>query len=354
MERLNLEGWLPIRVWQQAGEWQVDWCWFGDTPLHQPFFRDAVEDALRLPFNQVFRRQTPLSALGDWQTTSPGLAPSAFIFHASRCGSTLISQMLARLDSHIVVSEPPPLDALLRSGLPPAERRVAIEGLLSAYGQRRLGSEQRLVIKLDAWNIGELPLLRECFPDTPWLFLYRDPLEIAVSHLRRPGMHMVPGMIGASVMDDDLPFAGREDFIARRLGRLLQAGLAQCREFGGLAVNYSELPGAMAGRLADFFGLDDVQREQVFAAVGQHAKQPSEEFVGDSDDKRREASVLLRERVERWARAPYDALVAESCIDGTGAFASKPAPTVGMHSPVGAGLLAKAAVNSSQTYPPKP
>ena len=48
MERLNLEGWLPIRVWQQAGEWQVDWCWFGDTPLHQPFFRDAVEEALQI------------------------------------------------------------------------------------------------------------------------------------------------------------------------------------------------------------------------------------------------------------------------------------------------------------------
>ena len=71
------------------------------------------------------------------------------------------------------------------------------------------------------------------------------------------------------------------------------------------------IAGAMAGRLADFFGLDDVQREQVFAAVGQHAKQPSEVFVGDSDDKRSEASVLLREQVERWAREPYEALVAE-------------------------------------------
>ncbi|MFJ2686102.1 sulfotransferase family protein [Pseudomonas sp. NPDC087342] len=308
MERLNLEGWLPIRVWQQAGEWLVDWCWFGDTPLHQPFFREAVDDALRLPFNQAFRRQTPLAVLNDWQVTSPGLAPSAFIFHASRCGSTLISQMLARLDDHIVISEAPPLDALLRSDLPAAERRRAIEGLLSAYGQRRVGLEQRLVIKLDAWNIAELPLLRECFPDTPWMFLYRDPLEIAVSHLRRPGMHMVPGMIGASGLDDDQPFDGREDYIARRLGRLLELGLAQCREFGGLAVNYSELPGAMAGRLAGFFGLDDVRREQVFAAVGRHAKQPSEAFVGDTDSKRREASALLVERVECLARGPYEAL----------------------------------------------
>lgn len=308
MERLNLEGWLPIRVWQPAGEWQVDWCWFGDTPLHQPFFREAVDDALRLPFNQAFRRQTPLAALGEWQAESPGLAPSAFIFHASRCGSTLISQMLARLDNHIVISEPPPLDALLRGDLPAVERRVAIEGLLSAYGQRRCGSEQRLVIKLDAWNIAELPLLRECFPETPWMFLYRDPLEIAVSHLRRSGMHMVPGMIGASGLDDELPVESREDYIARRVGRLLSTGLAHCREFGGLVVNYSELPDAMAGRLAGFFGLEDGQREQVFAAVGRHAKQPSEVFVGDSDSKRREASALLIERVERWARTPYKAL----------------------------------------------
>lgn len=308
MERLNLEGWLPIRIWLQAGEWQVDWCWFGDTPLHQPFFREAVDEALRLPFNQAFRRQTPLAVLGDWQVESPGLAPSAFIFHASRCGSTLISQMLARLDNHIVISEPPPLDALLRSDLPAAARRVAIEGLLSAYGQRRCGSEQRLVIKLDAWNIAELPLLRECFPDTPWLFLYRDPLEIAVSHMRRPGMHMVPRMIGVSGLDDELPFDSREDYIARRLERLLSMGLAHCRELGGLAVNYCELPGAMAGRLAGFFRLDDVQREQVFAAVGRHAKQPSEVFVGDSDSKRREASALLIERVECWARGPYLAL----------------------------------------------
>jgi hypothetical protein len=308
MERLNLEGWLPIRVWQEAGQWQVDWCWFGDTRLHQPFFRDAVEDALRLPFNQAFRRTTGLSTLADWQVCSPGLTPSAFIFHASRCGSTLISQMLAQLDNHIVISEPPPLDALLRSDLPAVERRAAIKGLLSAYGQRRLGSEQRLVIKLDAWNITELPVLHECFPETPWLFVYRDPLEIAVSHLRRPGMHMVPGMIGASGLDDELPFDSREDYIARRVGRLLASGLAQCRAFGGLAVNYSELPQAMAGRLAEFFGLDELQREQVFAAVGQHAKQPSDVFVGDSDDKRREASVLLNERIQQWALEPYKAL----------------------------------------------
>jgi hypothetical protein len=46
----------------------------------------------------------------------------------------------------------------------------------------------------------------------------------------------------------------------------------------------------------------------MFAAVGQHAKQPAQVFVGDSEDKRREASALLRERVLRWAQEPYEAL----------------------------------------------
>jgi len=308
MENLNLDGWLPIRVWREARQWRVDWCWFGDRRLWQPFFGDAVEDALRLPFNQVFRRQTPLDALCQWQQQRPGLAPGAFIFHASRCGSTLISQMLAQLDDHVVISEPPPLDTLLRSDMAQAERCAALKGLLSAYGQRRRNTEQRLVIKLDAWNIGELPSLRACFPDTPWLFVYRDPVEIAVSHLRRPGVHMVPGMIGASVLDDGRPFAGQEDFIPRRLGRLLQAGLEHCEASGGVAVNYTELPGAMAGRLADFFQLDDAQLKHAFAAVGQHAKQPAQGFASDSEDKRREASQLLRERVMDWAQGPYEAL----------------------------------------------
>jgi len=308
MASLNLHGWLPIRIWKATGQWQVDWCWFDDSPLRQPFFREAVEQALQLPFNQAFRRQTPLSTLADWQAVSPGLAPSAFILHASRCGSTLISQMLARLDDHIVISEPPPLDSLLRSDLTDVERRAAIAGLLSAYGQRRRGMEQRLVIKLDAWNIGEWPSLRACFPDTPWLFVYRDPLEIAVSHLRRPGMHMVPGMLGECVLDDGLPFVGREDFIARRLGRLLEAGRLHCAASGGLAVNYSELPEAMAGRLASFFRLNATQSEQALAGSAPHAKQPSQMFVADGDSKRREASTLLRAQVERCARAPYEAL----------------------------------------------
>lgn len=307
MDSLNLQGWLPIGIRRSDPGWRVDWCWFGDQPLHQPFFRDAVDQALRLPFNQALRRETPLAALDEWRARCPGLAPSALVFHASRCGSTLISQMLAQLDSHIVVSEPPPLDTLLRAELPPEIRLRAIQGLLSAYGQVRCPGQSRLVIKLDAWNIGELALLRQCFPATPWLFVYRDPLEIAVSHLRRPGMHMVPGMIGPSVLDAG-GCTDRESFIARRLGRLLQRGLDGAREFNGLLVNYQELPAAMGGWLGDFFALTTAQRRAAFACTQRHAKQPDQAFQDDVADKRQAATPALVEQVQRWARGPYERL----------------------------------------------
>lgn len=311
----DMHGWLPIRAWLRDGEWRVDWCWFGEQRLTQPFYRDEVDLALRLPFNQAFRRDTPLATLLDWQAISPGLTPGAFIFHASRCGSTLLAQMLARLDSHIVLSEPPPLDQLLRahyaSPLGGAAQHAAIGAMLSALGQSRDSRASRLVVKLDAWNIHELPLLRRCFPDTPWLFLYRDPLEIAASHVLQPGMHMVPGLICDSPLNlaDEMP-TPREDFIARRLGRLLQTAAELHRQHGGLLLNYNELPMALGGRLRAMFGLDAGQVAMALEGSGQNAKRPEQAFAADTQGKRDGAAAPLREAVNRWAEAPYRELEA--------------------------------------------
>ena len=58
-----------------------------------------------------------MSALEELNERSAGLAPSLFLFHVSRCGSTLISQMLAALPQNVVISEAGPMDAILRSHL---------------------------------------------------------------------------------------------------------------------------------------------------------------------------------------------------------------------------------------------
>ena len=314
---VDWHGWLPIRAWRSQGEWTIDWCRFGNQPLCEPFFSDSVAVALRRLFNLAFRRRSGMDALSGWQARSPGIAPTAFVFHASRCGSTLLAQVLAGFASHVVLSEPPPLDALLRahySDPSAVERQSAwIGALLSAWGQRRRGTERALVVKLDAWNIFELPLLRRCFPDTPWIFLYRDPLEIAVSHLDEPGRHMVPGLIGASPLALEVEpgtTCSRAEFVARTTGRLLATGLEQCVRHGGLAVNYDELPEAIGTRLANVLGLDAADAAPALTGLHRHSKRPRETFEPDRTRKHEAVEDALRKQVERWAMQPYLALEA--------------------------------------------
>ncbi|KAF0812483.1 hypothetical protein IGB42_03152 [Andreprevotia sp. IGB-42] len=314
---LNYHDWLPIRAWPDGDDWRIDWARFGSHALEEPFFRDSTDQVLKRPFNLAFRRDTPADELLDWQQRSPGMAPTAFVFHASRCGSTLIARMLSRLPSHTVLSEPAALDALLRAhyNTPQCAARQPdwLRGLLSSYGQRRRGSEHALVVKLDAWNIFELPLLQQCFPATPWIFLYRDPLEIVVSQLRQPGTHTVPGLLGASplTLPPDAALAlSRAQFVARSIGLILAEGARHCRQYGGLALNYDELPGAVTGRLAGLFGLADTDLPTVLAGASHSAKQPGQRFESDRDAKQREATDEVRAAVAAWASQPYVALEA--------------------------------------------
>jgi gluconate kinase len=314
MQATRFDGWLPIRVFWRDGKGWVDWCHFGERRLQEPFFRDSVAAALREPFNQAFRRETPIDALREWRERSPGVEPTVFLQHASRCGSTLVSQMLAPLDSHIVMSEPPMMDALLRARymVAPLDEDIQVEwlrGLISALAQPRNG-ESRFVVKLDAWSIFELRLMRKAFPETPWVYLYRDPLEIAVSQMQQRGAYMIPGMLGPALelfdVNDVLEMPG-EEFIARVLGKILEAGHAGCATEGGIALHYDELPHAMWTSCRHLFGIRDdaASRDALQGAAHWDAKNPQFAFSADSERKQREASPALRELIDRWAAPAY-------------------------------------------------
>jgi len=109
------KGWLPIRAVWQRDQLYVHWSHFGEQRLREPFFEGSVQRCLFKPFNRLFRYSTPITRLVDWLQAHPGLRPSGFIFHMSRCGSTLVSQMLAALPHNIVISEASPIDAVVRA-----------------------------------------------------------------------------------------------------------------------------------------------------------------------------------------------------------------------------------------------
>ena len=109
------DGWLPIRASWQRAELYVHWAYFGERRLRDAFFEGDVRGCLYAPFNRLFRYVTPIETLAAWLKTRPHLEPSGFIFHMSRCGSTLVSQMLAALPSNIVVSEASPIDTVVQA-----------------------------------------------------------------------------------------------------------------------------------------------------------------------------------------------------------------------------------------------
>lgn len=300
------EGWFPV-AFSTAPEPAVQWFHFAGLSPSTPFFEDAVRAVSGRPFNRLFRTATPLSSF----VGRSGLrAPSGFIFHMSRCGSTLVSQMLGAAPGHVSISEAPPLDALIRQPFAdPDAHADVLRALVHAYGR---GAE-RLFIKLDSWHTRALPLLRRAFPDTPWIFLYREPVEVLVSQLRLRGLQTVPGVVplewfGFTPADAHLP---EHSFIAEILARTCSAVI----EHGvgdGLLVNYAELPEAFFSRILPHFGIhpDAAARAAMQAVAGSHSKAPGTRFRADSETKQREADAGLRTTAENHIAPVFAALEA--------------------------------------------
>ena len=177
-------GWYPAAI---EGD-TILWQYLGDAEFSKPFFQDTLYQHRRLPV-----RSTPLTALQDMPDALP---PSALIFHASRCGSTLLMQMLTCLSGVRAISEPPALDSLLARLLstPGDDDLPLLRGLVAAFGQRQNGV-RHLFIKHDSWHLAALPLMQRAFPGVPCWFLHRDPAEILRSHQKERGSQMVPGMV---------------------------------------------------------------------------------------------------------------------------------------------------------------
>jgi hypothetical protein len=307
--------WLPIAVSAAPGAISVDWARFGAEPLREPFFEEALRRALSLPFNRAFRYRTGLHDLIAQADAMESVAPSGFIFHMSRCGSTLVAQMLAALPDSIVISEAPPLDAMVQLGrsLAPDDAVRAVRAMVTAFGRKRSGRERRYVVKLDCWHTLALPLFRRAFPDVPWVFLYRDPVEVLVSQMRQRGMQMVPQYLPPrfyGIADADATMD--EDYCARVLGVIGRAVLDHHSQGGGLVLNYRELPGAVTTAILPHFGIACAagEREPMRRAAERDAKSPNLPFAGDTQNKQRMATASIRNAAERHLRDIYDRLEA--------------------------------------------
>jgi hypothetical protein len=313
------DGWLPIRASWQGAELYVHWAYFGERPLRDPFFEGDVRSCLSAPFNRLFRHVTPIETLAAWLKTRPHLEPSGFIFHMSRCGSTLVSQMLAALPSNIVVSEASPIDTVVqasrwRPDLSEDRQALWLNSIIGALGQKRSGNEQHYFVKLDCWHTLALPLFRRAFPAVPWVFLYRDPVEVLVSQLRMPGTQMIPGGTGPDLYGLERSYGPgtAEDYYAQVLAKVTEPAVAHFSSGGGLLVNYRQLPDALFTAILPHFGVvcGEADRAAMTTAARYDAKAPGFEFESDSGSKQQAATPIARAAAQRWLGDLYRRLEA--------------------------------------------
>jgi hypothetical protein len=291
----NNGGWMPIRVSLDESQPWATWIYTPDHRFTEPFFEDSVKACLSNPFTALFRCDMPLGLAAP-------IRPQGFIFHMSRCGSTLISRSLAAAESTLVISEAGPLDDIVRTNRPDW-----LEWIVSALGNSSCSNSSlgdvtraRYLIKLDSWHIRNLPMFRAVFPEVPWIFVYRDPLEVLVSQMSQPGLQASPGAMDPAILGlraEDITALTRQQWCVRVLEGFMTAALSFRGDPKGMFVNYRELPGAIAGMIAGHFGLKFTADDQarVEAATRLDAKQPWMEFADDHEEKQKQVESLVRD-----------------------------------------------------------
>lgn len=300
----NLKDWVPVRMYQNDKGFFVDWAFLDKDRFIQPFFDDTIELRFRRPFSLLFRHQTPIEFLGELYGSSKGIVPSGIIFHVSRCGSTLITQMLAALAKNIVISEASVFDKIVRAIAPDETKIMWLRWMANALSQKRFSDEENFFIKFDSWGVLDLRLIERAFPDVPWIFVYRDPVEVIASNMNQPGAQMIPGAIakifpGLGLLEI-LQFSTEERF-ARTIAAFCGAAIENADSPLAKFINYTQLPEAVGSEICEHFGVtfNDEEKMAMRASSRFNAKIPTQEFSPDSERKRKEANAEVVRLAEK-------------------------------------------------------
>ena len=194
MTKLNvgaLRGLVPVE-YELGSAYQDSCILWSDLPPPRPQLPGDRRPILRSALVQEARKRrrlvTEFNALCHLDGVFPEVKPSGFIFHVSRCGSTLLCNMLGVLEEVVVLNEPPQVSALLWAiHFGEREQRVAwLRGVVRAMCQHDTPVQKHAVIKFTTWDLFYAPIIREAFPEVPLMFLIRDPVEVVVSCLLKP------------------------------------------------------------------------------------------------------------------------------------------------------------------------
>ena len=306
---MDLSLFIPEEIYLVAERVKVRYTEFPSSVFDAPFLGEGLRE-VRARTESLRSLTIDLRSRANSVRAVSQLKPAGFVFHVSRCGSTLLSQMLGVLPQNLVLSEPEVISYYLYSCL---EERITFcpdefRLLLDSYGQAFTGRETSFFVKFTSWNLVFLEQILAAYPGVPWVFLHRDPLEVLVSNFKKPTAplrwyHARSDLAAkvSGIPEDELERLGPEPFLAKCIERYRKISEICLERFaGGVAISYRDLPEIVTGPLAEHFGLslNGSEREQVQRRSRRHAKRPSRgRFVADSRKKQQEATRAMRAAV---------------------------------------------------------
>lgn len=321
---------MPVDAVVVNGRPGLTWIDMSGVSLTKPFFQQTVDKAKAEHRRELF---TEFDTLLQLEKQFDSVFPSGFIFHSSRCGSTLLANACRALDGAIVLSEPPAVDKLIARFITDIDEHhtkstlysVFLRAVVSALGQKRAGNERHLFIKFACCSVSQIEHVRRIWPNVPWVFLYRDPVETIVSNMQnlptwlQDHDHRVLGSI-TGTSTEDVAQMSPEELCARSIGSFFKTAHAAHRVANDRALllnynqllNYTQLDLTEIANVLEFFGTRPAAAEMhnIGRQSQKYSKSASGEraFVADADAKQLTASTLVRDMAARWANNSYQLL----------------------------------------------
>lgn len=252
-----------------------------------------------------------MADLEERLSAEPHLPPAAFIFHCSRCGSTLLARLFAAIASNRVFNEPGvwhDFRATHWNRMADGDSRRVAKALLEAHGLRPGAGETKLIIKFDSRAVLEVEALRACFPQVPFIYLLRDPAEVVASLAANPPGYLgqenrgkMAAMFGGvqGSLSDYTPTEWYAWYVERNLRLALDHAncFSTVIDYDGSAARYLAAVNRISGsNLA-------VAEAQIQTILGRHSKKPTQRF--SPGEVTRDETTMTQQAAQRIAGPIY-------------------------------------------------
>lgn len=317
---------------------------------------DVPRGRVRFDLKEIADMARQADKYGDFPYTK-NLDLKGVVFHESRCGSTLVANSLIAMNpvKHRVYSESaPPITALgtcaqaidgdeEESPCSIDQGAKVLRDVMFLMGRSSDSKEERYFFKIQSAGTQKIAIFRRAFPATPWIFVYRDPVQVMMSHFAQGSRSAVclrsrrnpPRILqrlarkrgytpleegeddgsGSDDRESELESMGPHEYCAAHLATLTETAVEHIHHSSGLGrpVNYANLPHILYEQILPAWGVDvsETEKENIEKVSGVYSKGRGDkkgEWHEDSEKKEAMASPEVQEASKIFLQWSYDQL----------------------------------------------